>query len=121
MSLSAARPGSASVAANGGQTGKFSKTRLLIAHRIAQRGTSLHCHQVDGCALFGCATSADHFSPSPMVGLRGSAAPALIPTIRAGRLVHEFAGSGSHGAEPSNRISRGGFDYHGRACLRPET
>ncbi len=56
-----------------------------------------------------------------MVGSRGSAAPALIPTIRAGRLVHEFTWSGSHGAEPSNRIGRGGFDYHGRACLRPET
>ena len=64
---------------------------------------------------------ADHFSPSPMVGSRGSAAPALIPTIRAGRLVHAFTWSGSHGAEPSSRIGRGGFDYHGRACLRPET
>jgi hypothetical protein len=64
---------------------------------------------------------ADHFSPSPMVGSRGSAAPALIPTILAGRLVHEFTRSGSHGAEPSSRIGRGGFDYHGRACLRPET
>jgi hypothetical protein len=27
-----------------------------------------------------------------MVGSRGSAAPALIPTIRAGRLVHAFPG-----------------------------
>jgi hypothetical protein len=56
-----------------------------------------------------------------MVGSRGSAAPALIPTILAGRLVHEFTWSDSHGAEPSSRIGRGGFDYHGRACLRPET
>jgi hypothetical protein len=64
---------------------------------------------------------ADHFSPSPMVGSRGSAAPALIPTIRAGRLVHAFPWSGSHGAEPSSRIGRGGVDHHGRACLRPET
>jgi hypothetical protein len=91
------------------------------ASNLRSAATSLHCHQVDGCALFGCATSADHFSPSPMVGSRGSAAPALIPTIRAGGLVHEFTWSDSHGAEPSSRIGRGGFDYHGRACLRPET
>jgi len=45
----------------------------------------------------------------------------LIPTIRAGRLVHAFPWSEQHGAEPSNRIGRGGFDYHGRACLRSET
>jgi hypothetical protein len=64
---------------------------------------------------------ADHFSPSPIVGSSGSVAAALIPTIRAGRLVHAFTWSGSLGAEPSSRIGRGGFDYHGRACLRPET
>ena len=51
------------------------------APNLRSAAISLHCHQVDNCALFGCAT-ADHFSPSPMVGSRGSAAPALIPTIR---------------------------------------
>jgi hypothetical protein len=42
---------------NGGQTGEFSKTQLLIAPNLRSAATSLHCHQVDNCALFGCATS----------------------------------------------------------------
>ena len=54
-----------------------------IASNLRSAATNLHCHQVDNCALFGCATSPDHFSPNPMVGSRWSAAPALIPTVRA--------------------------------------
>src|SRR5207237_9921379 len=107
---------------NGGRTGEFSKTRLLIAHRICAVRQQV-CTAIRSTIVLSLAALllADHFSPSPTVGSRGSAAPALIPTIRAGRLVHEFTWSGSHGAEPSSRIGRSGFDYHGRACLRPET
>jgi hypothetical protein len=42
---------------NGSQTGEFSKTQLLIAPNLRSAATSLHCHQVDNCALFGCAIS----------------------------------------------------------------
>ena len=107
---------------NGGQTGELSKTQLLIARRICAARQQV-CTAIRSTIVLSLAARplADHFSPSPMVGSRGSAAPALIPTIRAGRLVHAFPWSGSHGAEPSSRIGRGGVDHHGRACLRPET
>jgi hypothetical protein len=82
------------------------------ASNLRSAATSLHCHQADACLT-------DHFSSSPLVGSKGSAAPALIPPIRAGRVVHEFTWSDSHGAEPSSGIGRGGFDYHGRVCLPP--
>jgi len=74
---------------NGGQTGEFSKTRLLIAHRICAARQQL-CTAIRSTVVLTLAARplADHFSPSPMVGSRGSAAPALIPAIRAGRLVH---------------------------------
>jgi hypothetical protein len=43
---------------NGGQTGEFSKDAASDrAPNLRSAATSLHCHQVDNCALFGCATS----------------------------------------------------------------
>jgi hypothetical protein len=120
-SLSAARPESASIA-------QWRPNRRIFEDAASDRASNLRsaaqvCTAIRSTIVLSLAARplADHFSPSPIVGSRGSAAPALIPTIRAGRLVHAFTWSGSHGAEPSSRIGRGGFDYHGRACLRPET
>ena len=54
---------------NGGQTGEFSKTRLLIAHRICAARQQV-CTAIRSTIVLSLAALplADHFSPSPMVG-----------------------------------------------------